>query len=1007
MAPPENPSVLVLLVATDGARWLPDVLRGLRAQRYRPLRVVAVDNASTDGSAEILLKAFGQNRVVTLERRVGFGRALAAALKTAAERKLDADAFLVLHDDCMLAKDAVQAMVEQLGGDVGIVGAKLVDWESPELLQDIGQTTDRYGRVVARVERGELDQGQHDGVHDVLYASSAAMMIARETVEQVGLFDMRYVAMRDDLDLCWRARLAGWRTVVTTDAVARHVAAVAKDVRTSPVLHRTRYFGERNMIATLLKNYSLPRLLVALPVTIVASLINVLLFLASGRRRSALQVLEALQWNVVHLPSTLRSRVRVQRVRKQPDKVVSALMHHGATRLRSQLERAVEKVIGEVEEVSDEEFDRPPPTLLDRARAHPTAALMFFALIVGLLGARNAFFDGPLAGADFGAFPAGPSGFFRAYASGWRGTGAGGAGPASPGLVLLGMLSTLTFTSGWLAQRLLMLSLPLLGAFTMHRLTRALGLGPGPRRVSVVLFVVSPLMLDLFGSARLHDAFLLAAAPGLLLPLLRASGFAPDAGWRSAASGALGLAVVGSLAPWAFVFVVVASLALGLAAAGQKRALIAGIVGRAALMVGGALALTFPWSLELFKRGTPLWAGGTETGQRMVDLLALSASPHRTYPLAIGLVAVAAGLVGLLVAAEARRRLAGALTTLAGSCMVLAYLVARGVPAIAPRPSLVLAGAAVAVAVLAGIAASGVAAALSARAFGWRHVVVGVVGLGLAAMVFWGSGSIARGARPGWAAGDQLVPSFIAREAKTEGPFRVAWLSGSARRLSVALTGPEGATMTDYLARPSETGLDIVQLAARHIAGGSSESGARILATAGVRWVIVRPGSDASLVEQVARDPDLSFYQRFEGGPVFRNEVALPAAAAVRSPGWGQAAAGDPEDAVVAERAVSARALTQRSPTGFAGRVDGAQTVLLAEGFDDGWRARLGERELRPQRSFGWATRFVLPAGAEGTVRIRWDGQRWHRLGLLIQVLIVLAFAVWWSQRAARERGER
>src|SRR5205823_12601013 len=63
---PDDPSILVLLVATDGAAWLPEVLKGLRAQQYRPIKVLAVDNApepSADGSGAILAKAFGVRRI--------------------------------------------------------------------------------------------------------------------------------------------------------------------------------------------------------------------------------------------------------------------------------------------------------------------------------------------------------------------------------------------------------------------------------------------------------------------------------------------------------------------------------------------------------------------------------------------------------------------------------------------------------------------------------------------------------------------------------------------------------------------------------------------------------------------------------------------------------------------------------------------------------------------------------------------------------------------------------
>jgi len=149
---PDDPSILVLLVATDGAAWLPEVLKGLRAQQYRPIKVLAVDNASADGSGAILAKAFGVRRIVSLERRIGYGRALAAGLKIATERRLDADAFLILHDDAALGPGAVESMVRTMQTTgAGIVGAKLLEWDNPLLLQDFGQTTDRYGRAVPRV----------------------------------------------------------------------------------------------------------------------------------------------------------------------------------------------------------------------------------------------------------------------------------------------------------------------------------------------------------------------------------------------------------------------------------------------------------------------------------------------------------------------------------------------------------------------------------------------------------------------------------------------------------------------------------------------------------------------------------------------------------------------------------------------------------------------------------------------------------------------------------------
>src|SRR5438477_128263 len=421
--------------------------------------------------------------------------------------------------------------------------AWLPEWDTPLLLQDFGQTTDRYGRAVPRVERGEIDQGQHEQVEEVLYATSAALLVARELVEKVGLFDPRFVAMRDDFDLSWRARIAGYKTVVDPAAVARHASAVQREIRDSPVRGRTRYFYERNMIATLLKNYSLPHLAIALPFTILLTLVNSLLYFLTGRRSSAVQLLQALQWNLAHLPSTLRARTRAQRNRTEHDAVVTDLMHHGATRLRAQFERAVEKVVGEVDEGPEDELEKPRPRLVDRVRAHPVGSLVLLAVVLGLVGARGLFFSHQIAGVDLLPFPSSMRSFFTEFVSGWRGPAAGGAGPATPGLVVLGLLSFITFGSGWLAQRVLVLGLPLVGALSMHRLCLALGMKDRGRRLAVVAYAASPLMLGAFGGGRLPDLVLLAFAPALLIPLARASGVAPGGNWRTVAAGIASLAV--------------------------------------------------------------------------------------------------------------------------------------------------------------------------------------------------------------------------------------------------------------------------------------------------------------------------------------------------------------------------------------------------------------------------------------------------------------------------------
>jgi GT2 family glycosyltransferase len=1005
---PENPAVLVLLVVSDGARWLPEVLRGLRAQKNRPIEIVAVDNASTDESHELLAKALGARRVVTLERRVGYGRALAAGLKVAAERQVVADAFLLLHDDCQLGPDAIDAMLRALRVDrVGIVGAKLVEWEDIALLQDIGQTTDRYGRSAPRVERGEIDQGQHDGLHDVLFASSAALLIAREVVEKVGLFDLRYVMLRDDLDLCWRARIAGFRTVVTTDATARHALAGMREERGAPLERRVRYFADRNVIATLIKNYSGLHLLVALPMTVMVTLTNAVIFLATGRRASAMQVLEALQWNIVHLPATLRARYKAQRSRSTSDSDVTALMHHSATRWRTQLEGALERVVGEVEEGSDEDLDAPHPGVVERLRAHPGGVMVFAGILALLVGGRTIFFSGHLAGIDLAPFPGSGRELWRAFASGWRGAAHGGGAPATPGLALLGLFQFLCFGSAWLAERALVIGSLVLAGITMWRLARALDLPPAARRVAVAAYALSPLALGTFGAGRLPDLLLLATAPALLSPLLRAAGILPSRGWRDLARGGALLAIVASLVPWALGFtlgagVLLAALSLG-GPAGRARA----VAKRAFGLAGVALVLMLPWSVELFRPHSALGWGGPDPAARMTDVLGLAVSAVRPLPFFLRYGIPLAAAAGVAVALEHRRRLAALFGAVAVVALFASWGVARGVPWIAPRAALPLVAAAVCAAILAGLAWEAVSTTLHERHFGGAQLLSALIALLTAVQLAAGAGWLALGRFPGLVETGKLAPAFLVEEARQKGAFNIAWIDGTARAPRVALTDAAGATIASYLERPADPGARALHDSIAAIAGGGTTAGGKLLGTLGVRYVILRPEADAALEDALARQSDLAFSQRFRGAVVFENAAGLPIAAAVLAPGW-IATSREGEGAAAGAEASPgvARGFAQGAASAFGGTLPRApSTVLLAEDFSPDWHLRAGKRTYRARRSFGWATAFDVRS--RGRARIDWGGQSHHRLALLGQLALVLAFAGWWSQRAARERGER
>lgn len=262
--------VTAVLVAHDGARWLPDALSGLLGQERPVQSVIAVDTGSADDSARLLTAALGDERVLHMARRSGFGTAVAEAVRAApvlgpeeltylkrpsgwdpVNRTWRDDAYdlpelphgepvqwlWLLHDDCAPEPDALAELLRVVDAELtanrepAIVGPKLRGWYDRRQLLEVGVSIARSGRRWTGLERREQDQGQHDQVRPVLSVSSAGMLVRRDVWEELGGFDARLPLMRDDVDLCWRAQAAGHQVLIAPDAVLRHAEASARERR--------------------------------------------------------------------------------------------------------------------------------------------------------------------------------------------------------------------------------------------------------------------------------------------------------------------------------------------------------------------------------------------------------------------------------------------------------------------------------------------------------------------------------------------------------------------------------------------------------------------------------------------------------------------------------------------------------------------------------------------------------------------------------------------------------
>ena len=163
--------------------------------------------------------------------RAGFGAAVRAAVAEipgrSDARAASHDWLWLLHDDSAPEPDALAELLlaVERAPSVTIAGAKQVAWDHPRELVDVGLSVSGWAERLTLIDVDEQDQGQYDSRSDIFAVNSAGMLVRRDVWDALGGFDPALPGVGDDIDLCWRNRLAGHRVVVVPSAILRHAAS--------------------------------------------------------------------------------------------------------------------------------------------------------------------------------------------------------------------------------------------------------------------------------------------------------------------------------------------------------------------------------------------------------------------------------------------------------------------------------------------------------------------------------------------------------------------------------------------------------------------------------------------------------------------------------------------------------------------------------------------------------------------------------------------------------------
>jgi GT2 family glycosyltransferase len=287
-----RPAVAIVILNFNGRKYLELFLPSVLASSYADKEVIVADNASTDDSVAYLREQYPTIRVISLDRNYGFAGGYNLALK-----EVDADYYVLLNSDVEVESGWIEPILDLMEKDKTIAACqpKLLSWAHRDEFEYAGAAggwMDHLGYPFAKgriFDVCEKDQGQYDVAEPVFWASGAALFIRSVTYHRAGGLDAYFFAHQEEIDLCWRLQLSGYRIYCCPSSRVYHVGG-----GTLPKGNGRKVFlNFRNNLIMLAKNLPIGQSLWKIPLRLSLDSVSAWKSLLSGEVSYFFSVLKA------------------------------------------------------------------------------------------------------------------------------------------------------------------------------------------------------------------------------------------------------------------------------------------------------------------------------------------------------------------------------------------------------------------------------------------------------------------------------------------------------------------------------------------------------------------------------------------------------------------------------------------------------------------------------------------------------------------------------------------
>ena len=265
----------VVIPNYNGIAYIENCLDSLmKLQDETKFHVIVVDNHSTDGSKELVVKKYPNVKLIAFEENTGFCKAVNAGIEAS-----DTEYVILLNNDTTVEKGFVSELekVMEKYPNAFSAGAKMVDMKNPKLIDDAGDFYCALGWAFAR-GTGKVAKKYTDIV-EVFSACAGAAIYRRSVFEEIGLFDELHFAYLEDLDIGYRAKIYGYKNYFAPDSVVCHKGSAASGSRHNAFKVD---LSSKNSVYVIYKNMPFLQQIINIPFLFAGYFIKWLFFVRKG-----------------------------------------------------------------------------------------------------------------------------------------------------------------------------------------------------------------------------------------------------------------------------------------------------------------------------------------------------------------------------------------------------------------------------------------------------------------------------------------------------------------------------------------------------------------------------------------------------------------------------------------------------------------------------------------------------------------------------------------------------